>query len=148
VTGRGPQVASVDPWTWQESYGYSQAIVVTTAAGPDGGAPSPGYLVCSGQTSVDADGRPVHAGDMAAQLGQALDNVETVLAAAGFVLHDVVRLNMFTTDVDAFFAAHATLTDRLGPAGCTPASTLLGVTRLGLPELLVELEVTAVRTGP
>ena len=82
---------------------------------------------------MDADGEPVHAGDMAAQVGQALDNLETVLADAGFSLADVVRLNYFVTDVDAFLAAGETWGGRLGAAGCRPASTLLGVARLALP---------------
>lgn len=49
-------------------------------------------MVCAGQTSVDADGGPLHEGDMAAQVGQALDNLETVLREAGYELSDVIRL--------------------------------------------------------
>jgi enamine deaminase RidA (YjgF/YER057c/UK114 family) len=51
---------------------------------------------------------------------------------------------VFTTAVDAFFGAHPTLVARLDAAGCRPASTLLGVARLAFPEMLVELEATAV----
>jgi enamine deaminase RidA (YjgF/YER057c/UK114 family) len=56
----------------------------------------------------------------------------------------VVRLNYYTTDVDRFFEAHDALVGRLAEAGCQPSSTLLGVTRLAFPELLVEIEATAV----
>ena len=101
-------------------------------------------LLCAGQTSVDEEGRPVHAGDMGAQLAQALDNLETVLGAAGAALSDVMRLNIYTTDVDHFFEAFGPAAARLAEAGCRPASTLLGVTRLAFPELLVEIEATAV----
>jgi enamine deaminase RidA (YjgF/YER057c/UK114 family) len=124
----------VNPWTWQDAFGYVQANELRHIER---------VLVCAGQTSVDADGRPVHPGDMAAQLGQALDNLETVLRQAGFTLADVVRLNYYTTDVDACLGALGTVGPRLGAAGCRAAGTLLGVTRLAFPELLIELEATA-----
>ena len=81
---------------------------------------------------------------MGAQLAQAMDNLETVLREAGAELSDVVRLNIYTTDVDAFFEGFGATAGRLAEAGCRPASTLLGVTRLASPELLVEIEATAV----
>jgi enamine deaminase RidA (YjgF/YER057c/UK114 family) len=124
----------VNPWTWQDAFGYVQA---NELRGPER------VLVCAGQTSVDAEGRPVHPGDMAAQLGQAVDNLETVLRQAGFTLADVVRLNYYTTDVDACLAALGAVGPRLGAAGCRAAGTLLGVTRLAFPELLIEIEATA-----
>jgi enamine deaminase RidA (YjgF/YER057c/UK114 family) len=80
---------------------------------------------------------------MRAQIIQALDNVETVLRVAGFTLSDVVRLNYYITDVDRFFEAYDALATRLAESGCQPASTLVGVARLALPELLVEFEATA-----
>jgi enamine deaminase RidA (YjgF/YER057c/UK114 family) len=126
----------VNPWTWQDQFGFVQA---NQASGVES------VLVCSGQTSVDAEGQPLHEGDMAAQIGQALDNVEAVLAGAGFALADVVRLNYYVTDVDAFIAAGEVLGAKLAQAGCRPASTLLGVARLAFPSLLVEIEATAVR---
>jgi enamine deaminase RidA (YjgF/YER057c/UK114 family) len=82
---------------------------------------------------------------MAAQVGQALDNLETVLRDAGYSLGDVVRLNYYTTDVDAFLGAAAVGGKRLAAAGCRPVSTLLGVDRLFHPDILVELEATAMR---
>jgi enamine deaminase RidA (YjgF/YER057c/UK114 family) len=126
----------VNPWTWQDQYGFVQA---SEAVGAER------VLVCAGQTSVDADGQGLHEGDMAAQIGQALDNVETVLREAGYTLADVVRLNYYVTDVDAFIEAGAALAARLDEAGCRPASTLLGVARLAFPTQLVEIEATAVR---
>lgn len=59
-------------------------------------------------------------------------------------LSNVVRLNMFTTDVDAFLGTLESVGQRLGEAGLTQCSTLLGVQRLAFPELMVELEATAV----
>jgi enamine deaminase RidA (YjgF/YER057c/UK114 family) len=125
----------INPWTWQDQFGYVQANEVSGVQRT---------LICSGQVSINAEGRPVHPEDMGAQLTQAMDNLETVLREAGAELSDVVRLNYYTTDVDRFFEAYGVAAGRLAEAGCRPASTLLGVTRLAFPELLVEIEATAV----
>jgi enamine deaminase RidA (YjgF/YER057c/UK114 family) len=101
-------------------------------------------LFCAGQASVDDQGRPLHPGDMRAQVAQTLDNLEMVLAEAGLGLSDVVRLNYYTTDVDRFFEAYEVVASRLAESGCQPSSTLLGVAALAFPELLVEIEATAV----
>ena len=61
----------------------------------------------------------------------------------GFTLGDVVRLNYYTTDVDGLLGVWNVIGERLGEAGCRPASTLLGVARLAFPELLIEIEATA-----
>ncbi len=82
---------------------------------------------------------------MGAQVAQALDNLETVLREAGLTLADVVRLNYYTADVERFLPEGApVLGARFAESGCRPASTLLGVARLARPELLVEIEATAV----
>ncbi len=127
---------AINPWTWQDAYAFSQGIEVT------GGER---VLYCAGQASVDAEGQPVHPGDMRAQLEQALDNLEAVLTEAGFTLADVVRLNYYPTDVELFFANMDVVLGRLEAAGCAPSGTLLGVSRLAFPGLVIELEATAVR---
>ena len=124
----------VNPWTWQDQFGFVQANALT--------APQR-VVLCAGQTSTDADGNPLHPGDMRAQVAQALDNLETVLRQAGLGLGDVVRLNYYTTDLQAFFGAMDVLAERLQPSGCRPASTLLGVVALALPEFMIEIEATA-----
>ncbi len=126
----------VNPWTWQDEFGFVQANEVSGVQR---------MLVCAGQSSVDADGHPVFPDDMRAQVGQALDNLETVLGQAGFQLSDVVRLNIYTTDMDGFFETYDTFGARLGAASCRYAGSLLGVARLAFPELMVELEATAMR---
>jgi enamine deaminase RidA (YjgF/YER057c/UK114 family) len=123
----------VNPWSWSRNFGFDQAELVEGHRR---------QLVCSGQTSVDADGSPQHPGDMAAQTSLALDNLEAVLAQAGMTWDNLVRLNVYTTDVDAFLEHFGMVTDRLGTARF--ASTLLGVARLAFPDLLVEIEATAV----
>ena len=125
----------VNPWQWQDAYGYSQAVEVTGAQR---------VLYVAGQTSVDAEGKPLHAGDMAAQLVKALDNLEIVLAKAGMTLANVVRLNYYVTDVQAFFEAYGTVAERLAALACKPSGTLLGVASLFHPDIVIELEATAV----
>ena len=126
----------VNPWAWQDQFAFSQAIEVTGASR---------VLYCAGQTSVDEQGRPLHAGDMRKQLERAFQNLETVLKTAGFTLADVTRLNYYTTDVDKFFESHDIVTTRLSQAGCQPSGTLLGIARLAFPGLLIEIEATAVK---
>ena len=130
------QQRTINPWKWQDQLGFAQAIEVN-------GAQS--VLYCAGQTSMDAQGRPAHKGDMRGQITLAMNNLEEVLRNAGGSLSNVVRLNYYTTDVDKFFAAHDIVITRLKEAGCQPASTLLGVSRLAFPELMVEIEATAVK---
>ncbi|NUT52730.1 MAG: RidA family protein [Saccharothrix sp.] len=126
---------AVNPWAWSVKLGYNQGEVVT-------GHTRTLYL--AGQTATGVDGEPRHAGDMAAQLALSLDNLEAVLAGADMTLANLVRLNVYTTDVDLLLPHYGVLASRLGAAGVAPASTLLGVTRLAIPALLVELEGTAV----
>ena len=125
----------VNPWPWLLQFGFNQGETVEGASR---------VLFCSGQTSVDAAGAPQHSGDMAAQLASALDNVEAVLQEADMSLANVVRLNIYTTDVDALLGVVGSMTGRLTAAGVAPPGTLLGVTRLAFAELMVELEATAV----
>ena len=99
---------AVNPWQWSLAFGFNQAELVEGASK---------ILFCAGQTSVDANGAPQHAGDMAAQMSLALDNVEAVLHEAGLGLGNLVRLNFYTTDVDAFLANEHVLGMRLGAVG-------------------------------
>jgi enamine deaminase RidA (YjgF/YER057c/UK114 family) len=126
----------VNPWPWSLQYAYNQAEVVEGHQR---------MLVCAGQTATDADGAPAHAGDIAAQLTLALDNLDAVLSAGSMSLRDVVRLTIYTTDVDALFPHYGILTKRLASAEVMPPATLLGVARLAFPELLVEIDATAVQ---
>ena len=126
---------AINPWSWQDQFGFSQAIEVRNHSRT---------LYCAGQTSVDENGTPVNAGDMAAQLAKAMDNLQLVLEEASFNLGDVVRLNVHTTDVDKTLESYGEIVGRLSAAGCQPAMMLVGVSRLAFPELLVEIEATAV----
>lgn len=124
----------INPWSWQDRFGFVHANEVTGAERT---------IFCAGQTSNE-DGKLAHPGDMQAQFNKAMDNLETVLREAGAGLSDVVRLTYYTTDVDSFVGIYDTVVDRLAEAGCRPATTLLGVARLISPDILVEIEATAV----
>jgi enamine deaminase RidA (YjgF/YER057c/UK114 family) len=127
---------TINPWSWQDGFGYVQAHEVI--------APQR-VLYCAGQGAVDADGAPMHVGDMGAQISQTLDNLETVLIGGGYSLTDVVRLTIYTTDMEQFLAAYDVFATRLAAGDCRPSCSLMGVTRLAIPTMLVEIEATAVR---
>jgi enamine deaminase RidA (YjgF/YER057c/UK114 family) len=126
---------SVNPVPWSIRLGFDQAQVIEGHER---------LLVCSGQDAVDADGNPQHPGDMGAQLELSLDNLEAVLAGAGMTFANVVRLNVYTTDFDEFVKHWTRLTARFESFDGRFATSLLGVTRLFTPKLLVLLEATAV----
>ncbi|MFI8513334.1 RidA family protein [Streptomyces sp. NPDC085460] len=126
---------AVNPVTWSVERGFNQGEVVSGQSRT---------LYLSGQTAMSEKGEPLHDGDMAAQLALSVDNVEAVLAGAGMSLANLVRLNVYTTDVDLLVRHYGVLAARLGAARVAPTTTMLGVTRLAIPGQLVELEGTAV----
>ncbi|MGA5443403.1 RidA family protein [Streptomyces griseoincarnatus] len=126
---------AVNPVSWSVGMGFNQGEVVSGHSRT---------LYISGQTAMSKDGRPEHDGDMAAQLALSVDNVEAVLAEADMSLANLVRLNVYTTDVGLLFQHYGVLAGRLGAAGVAPTTTMLGVTRLAVPGQMVELEGTAV----
>ena len=125
----------INPTEWLLAFNLNQGIEVT------GGQR---VLYLSGQTANAADGSPMHAGDLVAQFRLAWSNVKDALASSDMDATNIVRLNMYTTDVDGFMAVAADLVPIFAEDGCKPVSTLLGVTKLFEPEIMVELEATAV----
>jgi enamine deaminase RidA (YjgF/YER057c/UK114 family) len=128
------QRTAINPWDWSLKLGYNQAEMIEGPAR---------HVICAGQTAVDAVGNPQHVGDMRGQIDLALNNLEAVLAKAGMSLRDVIRLVVYTTDVDEALKNFDLLGKRFGPIQCAPPMTLLGVTRLAIPSLLFEIEATA-----
>ncbi|WP_407359249.1 RidA family protein [Microbacterium sp. LTA6] len=126
---------AVNPVTWSQELGFNQGEIVSGHTRT---------LYISGQTAMSAEGAPQHEGDMAAQLALAVDNLEAVLDGAGMTLANLIRLNVYTTDVDLLFPHYGILAARLGAAQIAPTTTMLGVSRLAIPGQLVELEGTAV----
>lgn len=68
------QRTPVNPWDWSLQYGFNQAEVVEGAKR---------FLICSGQTAIDGEGKSQHKGDLKAQVSLALDNLEAVLKGRG-----------------------------------------------------------------
>ena len=101
------QRRTVNPWSWQDSFGFSRAIGVSGAQRT---------IFCAGQASTDDEGKPVHLNGTRGQINQARGNLETVLRESGAGLSDVVRLNYYTTDVDLLLEASDALLDRLWEA--------------------------------
>ena len=125
----------INPWTWQDRLGFSQAIEVR------GGHR---VIYCAGQVSMDRNGNPLYPRDMGKQINQAFDNLETVLRTVGLTLANVVRLTYYTTDMLALGNAASAYAPRLAAAGCKPAATALGIHSLFHPDLIIEIEATAI----
>lgn len=104
-------------------------------------------VVVAGQVGTAPNGQ-VAGPDVESQTRQALDNVRTVLEAGGCAMRDVVRLQTFLTraeDIDGFMKARREVFPGYFPDGAYPPNTLLVVSRLVRPDLLVEIEAMAVR---
>lgn len=124
------RISSQTPW--EPVVGYSRAVV----AGD--------YVFVSGCTSV-RDGTLVHEGDAYLQTAQAIANVAAALARLGLEISDVVRTRIFVTDIsrwEEYGRAHG---EAFG--GSRPATTMVEVSRLVDPRMLVEIEAVAYRPG-
>ena len=118
-----PSAATVGP--------YSHAI--------DGGD----YVFCSGQTPVDPDTGELHTGGVAAQTAQCFDNLFGVLADGGLGPADVVKVNVFLTDMADFAAMNEIYATRFEEPH--PARTTIGVAALPLGAR-IEIELIARRS--
>ncbi|MEG9862649.1 MAG: RidA family protein [Parvularculales bacterium] len=125
---------AVNPWPWSLKFGYNQAEIIEGAKR---------QLVCAGQASMDADGNPQHSGDMRSQMALTLDNLEAVLGEAKMNLANITQLRIYSTDVDETMKNFDLLGARFGAHDATPPMTVLGVTRLVIPSLMVEIEAVA-----
>jgi 2-iminobutanoate/2-iminopropanoate deaminase len=111
-------------------------------------APGGELVVVAGQVAADRAGKLVGPGDVVAQTRQAFENVRAVLEAAGSGMRQIVRFQTFlthATDIEGFMQARKEVFPGYFPDGVYPPNTILVVSRLVLPELLVEIEAMAVK---
>ena len=99
-------------------------------------------MFIAGQVALDGDGNVVGTGDMRAQIRQVFENLKTVLASAGADFSDIVKVNIFTTDIEAVRQTADIRREYFGDDA--PASTLVQIERLARPVFLVEIEAIAI----
>jgi reactive intermediate/imine deaminase len=122
----------VNPWTWQDQFGFSQAWRVDN---------SQSIVFASGQGPISPDGELVGDGDFEAQTRQVFENLQTVLGDAGASFDAIVRITVYLTDIGKLRDFGRIKAEFI--AGEQPASTALEVNALALPGMMIEVDAIA-----
>ncbi len=131
---------SVNPAHWGAQYSMDQAEVVEGLRR---------VLHCSGQASMGDDPeRPgaeiaLHADSFREQFRTSLANLDEVLGDADMDRRNILLVRFYVTDMDSFNASFDVYKDWIDEAGIRPPQTVIGVQCLALPELMIEIEITA-----
>jgi enamine deaminase RidA (YjgF/YER057c/UK114 family) len=123
----------VNPWSWQDRFGYSQAWRVDGAQA---------VVFLAGQGPVSPAGELVGEGDFEAQVRQTFENMNTVLEHAGASMEAIVKLTVYLTDI-GLLRDYGRIRAELLP-GPPPAGTALQVGALALPGMMIEIDAVAV----
>lgn len=124
----------INPWTWQDMYGFSQAWKVE-------GAES--FIFVSGQASISAEGQVVHRDDFEGQARFTFENLGAVLNQSGASFDDVVKLGVYLVDMSTLPLLGAVQAEFFKDR--RPAQTVVQVSALALPGMMLEVEAVAVR---
>lgn len=115
---------------WEAQVGYSRAVRLGR------------FIAISGSAAIDAGGQLVGEGDMYAQAKQCIAVIESALERAGGRLSDVVRTRMFVTDIERWAEVGRAHQEAFGEV--MPATSMVEVSRLIDPRMLVEIEADAI----
>ena len=130
-----PVVTHVNPEGMHNNPAFSQAVIVAEPART---------IYVGGQNAVAADGQIVGVGDLAAQTEQVFKNLETVLAAAGATLHDIIKWTIYVVQGHDTMPAFGVSQRAWGTSARPPAISVVTVVGLAHPDFLVEIEAIAV----
>lgn len=130
-----PQITHLNPAGMHANPAFSQAVSV---------AGNVETIYVGGQNAVTADGQVIGVGDLAAQSEQVYTNLETVLAAAGATIHDVIKWTVFVVQGQDIQAGFAVFQRRYGMIPNPPAISFAFVAGLAHPDFLIEIEAIAV----
>ncbi|MFV1988292.1 MAG: RidA family protein [Gemmatimonadota bacterium] len=131
---------SVNPWEWGLPLSLDQGELIEGVTT---------HLHCSGQVAVapapetEMGFTVLHPNEIRGQMEATLANVDAVLTAGGMDRSNILSIRFFTTDVDGFLENYDVYASWIAEAGTRPPQSLLGVSRLVLPDLVVEIEVVA-----
>ena len=124
----------INPWEWQKKRSYVQAVEVKKAEAT---------LYIAGQTAIDENGNS-STGNMKSQLLQSIQNLEKIIAEAGYECRNIVSLNIYTTASEEFFECFDLFEQWINKHHIQQASTVFEVKSL-FETLKIELEATLVK---